>query len=168
MTITRERLRERLMYYPLTGSWIWLPYSAPGWSHSLEGTEAGKITSKGYVQICVDNELYVGHVLAWFWMTGKWPDNQVDHEDTIKTNNRWSNLRLATNGQNRANSKSSASSGLKGAYPNHKPGKPVRWASVIRVNKKQIYLGTFDTKEQAHAAYAKAAIKYHGEFARMA
>lgn len=168
MTITQIRLRERLFYNPDTGIWIWLPYSAPGWSHSLEGTEAGRLTSKGYIQITIDGETYVAHVLAWFWMTNEWPDRQVDHIDRVKTHNWWSNFRLATNGQNRANSKSSAASGLKGAYPNHKSGKPVRWTSVIRINKKQIYLGTFETKEQAHAAYAEAAIKHHGEFARMA
>jgi hypothetical protein len=161
MTVTQARLRERLDYDVTSGVFIWKPANHPGWKHSLEGTIAGRINTNGHVQITIDGETYLAHVLVWFWMKGEWPDNQVDHKNRDKKNNRWGNLREATNGQNRANSKSSAASGMKGVYPNGK-----RWASVIRHNKKGHYLGTFDTKDQAYQAYTKAALTFHKEFAR--
>ena len=43
-----------------------------------------------------------------------------------------------------------------------------KWQARITVNKKQVYLGLFNTQEAAHAAYVAAAQKYFGEFAREA
>jgi len=104
---------------------------------------------------------------------------QVDHINGIKDDNRRENLRVATNGQNRANSKlnDNNKSGLKGVHLRKKPTiknrkkKPRkdrmgdRWAAQINVNGKKLHLGYFDTKEEAHAAYREAARKHFGEFA---
>jgi len=89
---------------------------------------------------------------------------QVDHINGVKADNRRENLRVATNGQNRANSKlnSNNTSGLKGV--SRKNG---RWVAVINVGGKKHHLGYFDKKEQAHEAYKKAAIEAFGEFARV-
>jgi hypothetical protein len=56
-------------------------------------------------------------------------------------------------------------SGFKGAHFHKAAGK---WLASITVKGKQIHLGYFDTPEAAHKAYAAAAPKYHGRFARVA
>lgn len=85
---------------------------------------------------------------------------QIDHIDRNPLNNCRNNLRSATNGQNRANSKGSSKCGFKGVHL-----KSNRWYAQITINKKKIYLGYFDTPVEAHLAYCEAAKKYHGEFA---
>lgn len=88
-----------------------------------------------------------------------------DHINRSTLDNRRENLRLATNAQNQANKKVSSfsQSGLKGISYRKNRG---HWRACIRVNGKEIYLGSFPTKEIAHEAYCQAAVKYHGEFAR--
>lgn len=89
----------------------------------------------------------------------------ADHINRDGLDNRRSNLRLANRSQNSANSIRSArnTSGFKGASWSKSKNK---WHSRIRVNTILIHLGYFDTPEQAHEAYKRAAIKYFGEFAR--
>lgn len=94
------------------------------------------------------------------------PDGlMVDHRDLNQLNNRRDNLRLATNGQNRANTarQKNNTSGYKGAYWRKDQQ---RWRAIIRVNGRNISLGNYSTAQEAHAAYCEAAKKHHGEFAR--
>lgn len=88
---------------------------------------------------------------------------QVDHKDHDGLNCRRDNLRLATIGQNRANTQPSSrnTSGHTGVMLD-KRGK---WAARIRPGGKQYRLGTFVNKSDADAAYKEAAKKYYGEFA---
>lgn len=152
--------RKLLSYNPDTGIFIWMhcPFRT-----DLIGKEAGRTNTKGHLQITINGKTHLAHHLAWLFMTGNWPEKQVDHKDTNKKNNCWVNLREATHGQNRANSKSSAVSGYKGVYKNRRGE---RWYSVIRVNKFLIRLGSFTNPEEAAEAYRQAAVKYHGEFSR--
>lgn len=89
----------------------------------------------------------------------------VDHINGIKHDNRRSNLRLCTTAENQRNrgKNSNNTSGFKGAHWNTATG---RWKSAIRVDRKDVFLGYFDTPEEAHKAYCAAAAKYHGEFAK--
>jgi hypothetical protein len=84
-----------------------------------------------------------------------------DHRDGNALDNRRSNLRVATDSQNAMNMKPHAASGLKGAYR-----KGTGWMSRIMANGVDHVLGTFSTPEDAHAAYVRAAKRFHGEFAR--
>jgi hypothetical protein len=88
---------------------------------------------------------------------------KVDHEDRNGLNNTRDNLRLATHGQNMANTKVRADSkiGIKGVYCRGN-----RCYARIKVNGKEKHLGAFDSIEQAHAAYIEAAKQIRGEFAR--
>jgi len=98
-------------------------------------------------------------------MTGEMPNMQIDHKNMVGTDNRWSNLRLATKSQNLANSRARKDnfSGFKGAYYDKKSGK---WRAQVRHNGKLHSLGRFPTPREANAAYLVAASKLFGEFAR--
>lgn len=86
--------------------------------------------------------------------------------DGVRNNNRWNNLRQCTRAENLWNAKrrTVAKSGLKGAHWN-----PARqnWRSSISTNGVETRLGSFDTAEEAHEAYCRAAAIQHGEFARI-
>jgi hypothetical protein len=161
MSLSQERLKEVLHYDPATGDFTWLVSR----HHSRVGRRAGSLQSNGYVHVKVDCGTYGAHRLAWFYMTGEWPDDQIDHIDRDKANNRWENLRPATNLQNIANRGSWSKSGFKGVY---KPIGRNDYRTEIRINGKRKLLGYFKTPEEAHAVYVKAANDVHGEFARAA
>lgn len=103
--------------------------------------------------------------MAWAIHHGEWPDGEIDHINMKRDDNRIANLRLATSSDNRMNSgrQENNTSGMKGVYWKKARGK---WMSQIQVASKQIFLGRYATKAEAHAAYCEAAKKYHGEFAR--
>jgi hypothetical protein len=174
LTITAEYVRSILDYNPDTGIFVWRerPFknfkTKKGWDffNSLyAGKQAGG-EKEDYIVIGLDRKIYPAHVLAWLYEYGIYPDLQVDHVNRIKTDNRISNLRLATNSQNKYNigKRSTNTSGYKGVSLVKKTGK---WFAKICVDGKQIGLGHFITPEEAHAAYCAAATKYHGEFARV-
>lgn len=162
--ITFERLHELLNYDPRTGLWTWIKRSSPYAQSITIGGIAGCPNKEGYWHIRIDRRLYKASRLAWLYMTGEWPECDIDHEDTDPGNNIWSNLRLATDSQNNANRRSYCISGLKGVYLHKKTGK---WQASIKKGK-NIYLGLYATPEEAHEAYCKAAVKYYGSFARTA
>lgn len=90
----------------------------------------------------------------------------VDHKDRNGLNNCRENLRLCTPAQNHQNQKRAVNntSGYKGVYFHKLSGK---WMARIMENKTLHYLGLFESPEAAYAAYCEAAVKYHGEFARL-
>jgi len=90
---------------------------------------------------------------------------QVDHKDGNGLNNQRINLRVATGQMNQANQRLSKANtlGFKGVAKGHYIDK---YISHIRVNKKLIHLGVFQTKEEAAKIYDEAAVRYFGEFAR--
>lgn len=93
-------------------------------------------------------------------------DFQVDHIDGNGLNNSRSNLRIATNRQNQYNRKNGANntSGVKCVSWDKASCK---WKTTIRANSKKIHIGYFEEIEAAELAYALAAEKYHGTFARL-
>lgn len=90
----------------------------------------------------------------------------TDHRDEDKLNNQKYNLRLCTKSQNQMNIRITLanSSGYKGVCW-FKRGQ--KWKAQIMVNCKNIHLGYFTCPIEAAKAYNEAAIKYHGEFARL-
>jgi hypothetical protein len=91
---------------------------------------------------------------------GEFPQNNTDHINGIRKDNRLSNLRNATYTQNKWNSKAKRI-GLKGASFNG-----WSWCGQIQVGRKNKHLGSFKTEQEAHNAYCKAAGEHFGEFAR--
>ena len=161
--VTEDRLRKLLRYDPCAGHFMRLTNRGT----QRIGDIAGSINTSGHIQIKIDGRSYLAHRLAWLYMTGAWPLNEIDHIDANKENNRLENLREATKIQNGMNRRaySNNQSGYKGV---HWYKKNRKFGSHIRVNKKLMFLGLFDTAEEAHAAYVEAARKHFGAFARAA
>ena len=162
--LTAERLRQVMRYDRVTGALHWLVSPS---ATAAVGDRVGFVGKRAHRVTSIDGKMYRCARLCWMHVTGEMPKSLVDHHDTDRANDAWDNLRLATSSQNNRNCVAkSPDSGLKGAYRNKDKN---RWFSSIRIeNSHSIYLGSFDTKEQAHAAYVEAAKKYHGEFARFA
>lgn len=165
MSLTIARLYEVLDYDPITGAFRWIRRQPAG--RPSQGGIAGTLTSRGYREIFIDRKKYRASRLAWFYMTGNWPDEEIDHKNRVKDDDRWENLRGATSSQNKANTAltSRNTSGVKGVSwyrdPRWNYGS---WTACIRRNGKTVHLGYFDTIEEAGTAYAKAAKEIYGEF----
>jgi len=155
--ITQERLKEVLYYHPESGDWVWLVSQGC----VKAGTQAGAFHA-GYTRMGVDGKSYLGHRLAFLYMTGAFPLADTDHEDVQRGNGCWDNLRGANRSQNRANIPTKNKWG-KGVQPH---GNKFR-ASIRLANKKSKHLGLFATAQAAGEAFAVAARERHGRFARV-
>lgn len=155
--LTQSRLQSLLHYDPCTGVFTWLVQKS---SRRKVGDEAGGICGNGYRQIGLDGKLYLTHRLAWLWMIGEWPKDQIDHINGVRDDNRWSNLREATNAENCQNLKinSNNKSGYMGVSWHAKKGK---WKAQISSTGCNKYLGQFTSPEDAHAAYLAAKAIVH-------
>ena len=155
--LTQNRLKELLHYDPLTGIFTWI--SKPN-QNILIGSEAGHVEKvAGYIRIAIDKRKYAAHRLAFLYMLGSFPQDQVDHINHNIIDNRWSNLRPATsitNCRNKSLSKYNTSgfNGVKWRKErNH-------WIAQIRVDGKLIYLGSSYNFDEAVAMRQAANIKY--------
>ena len=159
--ITADRVRELLEYDPATGLFEWRVARA----NVKVGQRTGCLNSGGYRYIGIDNRLYKAHRLAWLYVYGRWPANDIDHINGVRDDNRIANLREATRSQNIANARGTRKnkSGFKGAYFLKRERK---WLACITVCGKRQHIGLFTTAAGAHAAYVKAAKHHFGEFAR--
>lgn len=164
-SLSADTLRTRLHYDPETGDFRWKsnPHGKRNWNSRFSGKIAGCTKTLGYRVIRIDDVLYGAHRLAFLYMTGRWPYEEVDHIDCDPSNNRWSNLREATRYDNNHNLRTHCDniSGRKGVLQNHKG-----WAAKIRAFGRTYHLGTFQTPEDAHAAYQEASLRLHGAFSR--
>jgi hypothetical protein len=155
--LTAQRLRELLHYDPATGVFTRNTSSGTRWK---AGQIAGSVT-EGYWAIRVDGRLYKSHRLAWLYVYGHWPFEQIDHIDGNCSNNAISNLRDVSNAANQQNlhgAHRDSASGLLGVFF-HKERS--LWVAKICVNGKPLHLGRFTSAEEAHHAYIAAKRKYH-------
>jgi hypothetical protein len=156
--LSASRLRELLHYEPATGVFTRRIDRAGGGGGKV-GEVAGYINASiGYVYICVDRRDYLAHRLAWLHVHGRWPVDQIDHINGVRSDNRLANLREATNQQNNVNRH----------RPRHLPRGVTaygeRFIAQIKVGPRNRYLGIFATADEAHAAYMTVANEVHGEF----
>ena len=171
-TLTQDRLRAILHYDPETGVFIRTAALRPQAAHyvgKVAGfTKPGAVgNGGGYVMVTVDGRAYRAHRLAWLYMMGTWPEADIDHRDSDRANNRWDNLRAATRSENIHNMglRARNTSGRKGACYDAKRQK---WLAQIVVNGRYIFLGRYETRDEAGDAYDAAASRHFGVFARAA
>jgi hypothetical protein len=110
-------------------------------------------------------KLHLAHRIIWEMHFGLIPKGfLIDHKDCNPLNNKLNNLRLATRSQNNMNRRpdKDGTTGMKGVSRSSHA-----FVAYIGVNNKRIHLGSFPTKGLAAVARAKAAIRYHGKFARL-
>lgn len=99
--LTQSELKRLLSYNPKTGAFVW--------KVSLSSRACvGKVVGSGktlddYIRISIHGKRYLCHRLAVLYMVGVWPKKDVDHKNRIKTDNRWKNLRPASNSENHVN-----------------------------------------------------------------
>lgn len=152
--ITQDRLKELLHYDPDTGIFRWKirkPYTS-----IKPGQKAGK-TTQGYNHIGIDGKGYKAARLAFLYMEGYFPENLVDHENQITTDDRWENLREASKQCNARNSKiqSNNTSGVKGVGKENK-----KWKVYIWIMGKPIRIGLFADFSDAVKARWEAEKEY--------
>lgn len=159
MALTAERLRELLDYDPETGIFTWRISRGSAKAGAVSGT----INADGYIVLGVDGVLRRASRLAWLYMTGGWPQNEVDHIDQDRANNRWDNLREATHAQNGRNRsrRSDNTSGRIGVCWDKDVGK---WRARIRLNGVDRHLGLFTSLDAATAARRDAELHFFGAF----
>ena len=153
---TAEYLRSVLHYDPESGIFTWKVRTS---NRVKVGSVAGSQSGKGYLDISVCSRTHRAHRLAWLYVHGVWPEDQIDHINRIRTDNRISNLRDVTQKQNLQNAgkHSRNTSGHTGViWDKHRS----KWQARIAHNCKDIHLGSFASLEEAVAA-RKAAEKLY-------
>jgi hypothetical protein len=158
--LTAERLRQVLAYEPESGNFRWLSSpTASGRRRTRVGMSAGWLENTGYVRITIDGKTYLAHRLAWLYVHGSWPTSELDHRNGRGDDNRIANLRDVTHAKNMQNlvaAHGDSQSGRLGVYPT-----AGRWAASITVEGRYVWLGRFDTAEQAESAYREAKTRHH-------
>lgn len=156
-SLTQSQLKELLHYDPDTGIFTNKVFRGP---KALKNAEVGCINSKGYLTLNIKLKNYKCHRLAWLYIYGVWPKDQIDHINQNKIDNRIANLREVTKSQNGQNTSLRAdnTSGHKGVSwsKGHR-----KWQAQIKVNNVYLYLGYFDNLDGAVAARKQAEEQLH-------
>jgi hypothetical protein len=155
--LTVARVRELLEYDPETGQILWRTTGKGRRPNRVAGT----IGPQGYSFIIVDRGRWRAHRLAWAYMHGAFPVQDIDHINGDRADNRIANLREVSNrvnSQNRRRPGSDNKSGYLGVSWKTRLG---RWIAVIQVDGRHKHLGSFATPEEASATYIAAKRQFH-------
>lgn len=156
-----EYLHSLLRYDPDSGHLFWLALG----KGRIKKRPAGTRLSTGYIGVVIGPKRYYAHRICWALYHGRWPEEQIDHINGDKTDNRITNLREATNLQNGKNLKMSVrnTSGVTGVTFDRANNK---WRATLKANGRSIYLKRWDTFEQAVEARKAAEKQYFGKWVR--
>lgn len=129
------------------------------------GSVAGSLNSRGYIKVSIDRAQYAAHRLVFAITNGRWPVDEIDHINCIKSDNRPCNLREAQRHENQCNCplRANNSSGFKGVSWDRATN---NWRAQIRLHGVVTYLGGYESPQLAAEAYKRAASEIHGDFAR--
>lgn len=157
-----KSLRAKFDYNPTTGVFT---YKTKAARRVDIGDEAGCLNREGYRRIRFDGNTYFAHRLAWFYMTGVWPEGHIDHINGNPSDNRITNLRQASRSENLANSRVFRSG--KTAPKGVRQTQTGKWSARIQKDGTSMFLGYFKTQDEAHTAYKSKALEIFGSFARL-
>lgn len=175
--ITAEIAREFLAYNPETGMMLWQVRARKwftsdaehrSWNSKYAGRKAGTLkTDTGYRGVRIFGRRYPEHRLAWLMQTGAWPKTHLDHINHRRDDNRWKNLRPVTSSENRQNLGRRRNGRLLPLGVD-RPRARGRFRAGITVEGVRLYLGRFDTEEEAVRAreVAEIAAGYHPNHGR--
>lgn len=154
-----DNIHDVFAYDPGTGIVTWKISPRPT---IAVGDAVGSVRGDGYLRVKFRGQEYAAHRLAFRLMTGRVPQNFIDHKNGNVRDNRWSNLREASPRQNSVNRRG-IRTGLKGVTKHSG-----RFMAQCKDQGRNYYLGLFDTEEEAHQAYLMKASELFGEFMRAA
>lgn len=166
---SQEQLKRLFDYDPVSGVLTWR-FRTGHWQHigahnaRFSGKPAGSIATKGtnrYLVVEIDGGPRYAHRVIFKWVTGKEPPRILDHIDCDGLNNKWSNIRIASDHGNQGNRRKQRRQ-AKGVSITPTG----RYRAYITRDGRFVHLGTFDTENEGAIAYKKAAMDYFGEFAR--
>jgi hypothetical protein len=156
--LSQSRLKEVLSYCPDTGVFTWIKPKPQ--KCYMVGRVAGCVSHQGYVLIRVGGVLRQAHRLAWLYVYGAWPEDEVDHANGNRADNRISNLRGCSRSENTQNiaTPRNNTTGRLGVTWNVERNKYIAQIAINRVHKS---LGGFDDPDEAHKAYLAAKSQLH-------
>jgi len=155
--LTAARLRELLHYASDTGVFTWRVFRC---GRAMPGAVAGRKSGQ-YWCINIDGQTFKASRLAWLYVTGEMPENVVDHWDTDKLNNRWSNLRDIPQSHNIQNQRRAQADNILGVLGVTHHAKNNKFQARITVGGRTRSLGYFASAVEAHAAYLEAKRTLH-------
>jgi hypothetical protein len=172
LNITADALRSILTYDPATGDFFWNDRPATefkndrlykSWRARFSGKPAGTTDPHDYGRINIGGRVYFKHQLAWLYIYGEPADDEIDHIDQNRSNNRIENLRLASRSQNASNAgmRKHNKLGVKGVCMDMG-----FYRAQVKVGGKLVYSKRFLTIQEAKEAYDAEIKKHHKEFAR--
>ena len=169
---TKEFADEIFRYDQETGNLFWRKRDRKHFSRDIDwkmfntrfaDTQISHVNDGGYICVRFNGKQTRAHRIIWLMVHGYWPENQIDHIDGNRLNNRIKNLRCVTNAENSMNRKTIRSnSGYKGV---HKLKNSDKYIATIKKGYTHYNLGRYDTAEEAHAVYCAKAKELFGEYA---
>jgi hypothetical protein len=160
-----DTIKDYLSYDSETGEFRWIKKPKRSNGLMVVGGLAGCVHKVlGYHFVSFGGTSYYAHRLAWWWVHGEMPAEQVDHINGNRADNRIANLRPVSIQKNRMNKckQSNNTSGYKGVYYRKDTGK---WSAQIGMKGNITRLGCYNCPTLAALAYDKAAREMHGSYA---
>lgn len=154
---TPEFLKTQVRYCPQTGEFVWLISRG----RAKAGGKAGGVDVHGYCRIKVLGRYYATHRLAWYYQTGEWPEEYIDHRNGVSADNRWVNLRACSNSENQQNQAALKSSTASGHIGISWHSRNKMWVVRVGVRRSRVHVGYFHSLDDAKEAYLAAKKRYH-------
>lgn len=155
--LTQKELKEKLHYNPVTGIFTRIVTVS---ANAKAGAIIGKNSRDRYLYVCINGTSYLVHRLAWLYITGSWPVNDIDHINHSTHDNRFINLRDVTRKENLRNASISKAnnSGVTGVcwFTRDKV-----WQASIVIKEKQKSIGFFKDKFETICCRKSAENKYN-------